>query len=201
MRKFTKVTSHVAPIPIKDVDTDMILPAEFLTRIERTGFGAGLFVRLRKNDPAFFLNEPRFEAAQMLVADSNFGCGSSREHAVWALLDAGIRVIIAPSFADIFSSNSAKNGLLLITLESALVRSLLEKCMKEHLELQVDLATQQVCGAEGECWEFTYDQFRKHCLLEGVDDLGYLRSRQALIEQRKAVQRTEWFYTVGVPNR
>jgi 3-isopropylmalate/(R)-2-methylmalate dehydratase small subunit len=201
MRTFTTVSSIAAPIPIKDVDTDMILPAEFLTRIERTGFGDGLFVRLRSNNPAFYLNQSRFDGAQILVADSNFGCGSSREHAVWALRDAGVRVIIAPSFADIFSSNSAKNGLLLITLEGAVVHTLLERCNSEDVNLHVDLSSQQVSDTTGRCWDFVYDQFRKHCLLEGVDDLGYLRSRQALIEQRKAAQQDEWFYRVGVPNR
>jgi 3-isopropylmalate/(R)-2-methylmalate dehydratase small subunit len=186
MRAFKLVTSIAAPIAIKDVDTDMIIPAQYLTSISREGFGEGLFVRLRQSRPDFYQNQPRLAAAQIIVADSNFGCGSSREHAVWALLDAGVRVVIAPSFADIFAGNSAKNGLLLVTLPQSDVHGLLAKAQSEDLTLSVDLELQQVREVRGSAvWSFEYDQFRKHCLLNGLDDLDYLRSRSAVINQKR----------------
>lgn len=201
MQSFTTVTSIAAPLPIKDVDTDMIIPAQFLTSISRQGFGSHLFMRLKTADPLFFLNQARFQSAQILVADSNFGCGSSREHAVWALLGAGIRVVIAKSFADIFASNSGKNGLLLVTLEAATIESLLAETAQCDLTLSVNLAEQTVSAPDGRSWSFRYDPFLKHCLLHGLDDMEYLRTRLPQIEQKKSTQRKDWFFSVGFPNR
>ena len=201
MEPFTSVTSVAAPIAIKDVDTDMIIPAQYLTSISRDGFGPNLFVRLRTSRPDFYQNQPRFHGTQILVADSNFGCGSSREHAVWALLGAGVRVVIAPSFADIFAGNSAKNGLLLITLPEDVVRQLLADASQRDLKLTVDLAAQSVTSDDGRTWSFTYDPFRKQCLLHGLDDLDYLRSRLDQITAKKSELRESWFYTTLTPNR
>ncbi len=201
MQPFTRVTSLAAPIPIKDVDTDMIIPAQYLTSISREGFGPHLFVRLRAAQPDFYQNQARFSSCKILIADANFGCGSSREHAVWALLGSGIRVVIAPSFADIFSGNSAKNGLLLITLSDQDVRSLLTEASERDLHLTVDLVEQKVVAEDGRSWSFNYDQFRKHCLLNGLDDLDYLRSRLELIRAKKNELQTNWFYSTLVPNR
>lgn len=201
MQPFTSLTSQAAPVPLKDVDTDMIIPAQFLTSISREGFGANLFVRLKASDPEFFLNQERFRTAQIIIADSNFGCGSSREHAVWALLGAGIRVVIAKSFADIFSSNSAKNGLLLITLDTDTVDSLLRESATGTLHLTIDLAQQWVATQDGRSWSFTYDPFLKHCLLNGLDDMEYLRSRLPQIEEAKRKQEAYRFFSVGSPNR
>lgn len=201
MQPFTPVSSIAAPVAIKDVDTDMIIPAQYLTSISREGFGPNLFVRLRTSRPDFYQNQPRFEGTQILVADSNFGCGSSREHAVWALLGAGVRVVIAPSFADIFAGNSAKNGLLLVILPEDVVRQLLAESSERDLKLTVDLKAQSVVSDDGRVWSFAYDPFRKHCLLHGLDDLDYLRSRQDLITAKKNELRQNWFYSTLTPNR
>jgi 3-isopropylmalate/(R)-2-methylmalate dehydratase small subunit len=179
----------------------MIIPAQFLTSISRDGFGQNLFARLRTTDPQLFINQARFSGAEILIADSNFGCGSSREHAVWALLGAGIKVVIAKSFADIFTSNSGKNGLLLVTLEEAVVDSLLAESARDSLTLSVDLAAQSVTSDDQRSWSFSYDPFLKHCLLNGLDDMDYLRSRLAQIEELKAKQSSNYFFSVGSPNR
>lgn len=201
MQAFTTVTSIAAPLPIKDVDTDMIIPAQFLTSITREGFGSNLFMRLKAADPEFFLNQERFRGGQILVADSNFGCGSSREHAVWAILGAGIRVVIAKSFADIFASNSGKNGLLLVTLDSPTIDTMLEEAARANLTLSVDLEKQSVACSDGRRWNFAYDPFLRHCMLNGLDDMEYLRTRLPQIEQTKAKQRENWFFSAGTPNR
>ncbi len=201
MEAFETVTSIAAPLPIKDVDTDMIIPAQFLTSIAREGFGSNLFLRLRATDPLFFLNQERFQNAHILVADSNFGCGSSREHAVWALRGAGIRVVLAKSFADIFASNSGKNGLLLVTLAASTIDTLLEEAGRGNLSLSVNLVKQSVECSDGRSWSFSYDPFLKHCMLNGLDEMEYLRSRLPQIEETKAKQRESWFFSVGTPNR
>lgn len=201
MQAFTSITSGAAPLPLKDVDTDMIIPAQFLTSISREGFGEHLFSRLRTTMPSLYINHERYSQAQILVADANFGCGSSREHAVWALLGAGIRVVVAPSFADIFSSNSAKNGLLLVSLEHTVVHALLKESAEDGLQLTVDLHAQSVSAADGRAWFFDYDQFRKHCLLQGLDDMDYLRSHQSSIASKKAELERSSFFRVGTPNR
>lgn len=182
MEKVKTVTSRVIPLPMKDVDTDLIIPAQFLTSISRQGFGQHLFKRLRESDVNFPFNNPEYTGAQILVTDSNFGCGSSREHAVWALYDAGIRVIVAKSFADIFFNNSAKNGLLLVTLPDETVDSILNHAQTEDYTLTVDLENQQVRLPDNSAVEFSYDPFRKHCLLNGHDDIDYILSHRAVIE-------------------
>lgn len=201
MEPFSTVTSIAAPVAIKDVDTDMIIPAQYLTSISRDGFGENLFVRLRATYPDFYMNREEFRSARILVSDSNFGCGSSREHAVWALLGAGIRVVIAPSFADIFTSNSGKNGLLLVALEPDVVRALLERSAGGDLELTVSLEEQVVSTHDGERWSFSYDPFLRYCLMNGLDDMDYLRSRIEAIQSKKEEQAAHHYFSVGTPNR
>jgi len=201
MQPFTNVTSLVAPVAIKDVDTDMIIPANFLTSISRAGFGAHVFSRLKASYPTFYLNQPRYNGAQILVADSNFGCGSSREHAVWALTDSGIKVIIGKSFADIFSNNSGKNGLLLVTLPAEVVNTLLTEATDGTLTLTVDLEKQSVNASDGRSWHFEYDPFLKHCLLNGLDELEYLRSQLPAITEKKDLQRETTFFDSRHPHR
>jgi len=164
------------PLPYKDVDTDLIYPAQFLTSISRQGCGKNLFYQLKKKDPAFPFNNEKYKNAQILVADYNFGCGSSREHAVWAIYDAGIRVVIAKSFADIFYSNAAKNGLLLVTLPDNIVDNILRDAQSNDVRLTVDLEEQKVTLPDGSSVSFPYDSFSKHCLLNGLDDIQYLQS-------------------------
>jgi 3-isopropylmalate/(R)-2-methylmalate dehydratase small subunit len=201
MEPFSTVTSIAAPVAIKDVDTDMIIPAQYLTSISRDGFGENLFVRLRATYPDFYMNREEFRSARILVSDSNFGCGSSREHAVWALLGGGIRVVIAPSFADIFTSNSGKNGLLLVALEPEVVRGLLERSAGGDLELTVSLEEQVVSTRDGERWSFSYDPFLRYCLMNGLDDMDYLRSRIGAIQSKKEEQAAHHYFSVGTPNR
>jgi 3-isopropylmalate/(R)-2-methylmalate dehydratase small subunit len=180
MQPFKQVKSKIIPLPIKDVDTDMIIPAQFLTSISRDGYGENLFRRLRDNDPDFPFNQQRYKGAEILVGDDNFGCGSSREHAVWALQGAGIKAVIAKSFADIFAGNSAKNGLLLVVLPENVVNQLLDqsKCGDSTVEstVEIDLEKQVVTTADGNQYSFSYDPFRKHCLLNGLDDIDYILS-------------------------
>lgn len=194
MEKFTKLKSKIVPLPLKDVDTDMIIPAQFLTSISREGFGENLFRRLRDQDPNFCLNQERYKGARILVADENFACGSSREHAVWALTGAGFKVVIAKSFADIFFSNSAKNGLLLIELPADVVDSLLAQAQASDVELEVDLEGQKVRLKDGSEHHFNYDAFRKHCLLNGLEDLDYLLSKKNEIETFRGKQEEIRFY-------
>jgi 3-isopropylmalate/(R)-2-methylmalate dehydratase small subunit len=201
MQAFSSITSIAAPLPVKDVDTDMIIPAQHLTSISREGFGAHLFERLRTTVPSLYINQPRYAEAKILIADANFGCGSSREHAVWALMDGGIRVVIAPSFADIFTSNSSKNGLLLVTLEPSVTRAIMTEATEGELSLTVDLQSQSVTAPGGRVWPFEYDQFRKHCLLRGLDDLEYLRSHLPTISAKKAELEPYSFFRAGTPNR
>ncbi len=187
MKKFTVFTGVVAPLDRANVDTDAIIPKQFLKSINRTGFGPYLFDEWRYLDqgepgmdcsnrprnPDFVLNDPRYQDAKVLLARDNFGCGSSREHAPWALEDFGFRVIIAPSYADIFFSNCFKNGLLPIVLKEELIDELFQKAMQsEVLNLTVDLPSQELRSEDGDVIPFQVDPFRKHCLLEGLDDIG-----------------------------
>lgn len=183
MDKFISITSKVVPLPMADVDTDLIIPAQFLTSISRDGYGQNLFRRLRDNDPNFPFNQERFKNAEILVASNNFGCGSSREHAVWALTGAGIKVVIAPSFADIFSSNSAKNGLVLVTLPEAQVDRLIAEAQAGEFQVTISLEEQTVTLPSGEKFEFQFDQFRKHCILNGLDDIDYIMSFKEKVEE------------------
>src|SRR5271156_516289 len=154
MEKFTTVTSTVTPLPMKDVDTDLIIPAQFLTSISREGYGINLFKRLKETDPNFPLNQEKYKGSQILLADSNFGCGSSREHAVWALAGAGFKVVIGKSFADIFSGNSGKNALLLVVLTDDQVDKMLERAKEETYSVSVNLADQKVTLPSGEEYSF-----------------------------------------------
>jgi 3-isopropylmalate/(R)-2-methylmalate dehydratase small subunit len=170
------------------VDTDMIIPADFLKGTGVGGFGEHVFSRLREGDPEFVLNNSAYDTAEILVAESNFGCGSSREHAVWALLEAGIHVVIAPSFSDIFFNNSAKNGLLLVKLPTEVVNQLLSHASEQQTHLIVDLENQKVKHEHLGHWEFDYDPFHKHCLLNGQDQLDYLYSRMDAIDKYNEVK-------------
>ncbi|HSY72644.1 MAG TPA: 3-isopropylmalate dehydratase small subunit [Alloacidobacterium sp.] len=181
MQSFRAVTSVVTPLHHANVDTDQIIPKQFLKRIERTGYGEFLFFDWRK-DPDFEMNKPRYQGSQILVAAKNFGCGSSREHAAWALFDYGFRCVIAPSFADIFHSNAGKNGILLVTLPEKDVDHLLGAASKiEGYQLSVSLEDETIHDQHGFEAKFSIDPFRRYCLLEGLDDIGLtLRHAAAL---------------------
>ncbi|MEO1767556.1 3-isopropylmalate dehydratase small subunit [Thiobacter aerophilum] len=187
MEPFVRLNGLVAPLDRANVDTDAIIPKQFLKSIKRTGFGPNLFDEWRYLDhgepgmdnskrplnPDFVLNQPRYQGAQILLARENFGCGSSREHAPWALLDYGFRAIIAPSFADIFYNNCFKNGLLPITLDAAVVDQLFRETeAQEGYRLDIDLLAQTVTTPSGQRFRFEVDEFRKYCLLNGLDDIG-----------------------------
>src|SRR6202050_4963272 len=172
MEKFRTLTSKVMPLDRVNVDTDQIIPKQFLKRIERTGYEDFLFFDWRK-DPGFELNNPRDKGARILVAGKNFGCGSSREHAAWALHNYGFRCVIAPSFADIFHSNAGKNGILLITLPEEQVKHLLHKAKhNDGYKLSVSLEDDTITDSDGWTTGFAIDPFRRYCLLEGLDDIG-----------------------------
>jgi 3-isopropylmalate/(R)-2-methylmalate dehydratase small subunit len=181
MQPFRTLTSVATPLDRVNVDTDQIIPKQFLKRIERTGYGEFLFFDWRK-DPAFEINQPRYKGSQILVAAKNFGCGSSREHAAWALSDFGFRCVIAPSFADIFHSNAGKNGILLVTLPEDEVQTLLDRAAKtEGYKLNVSLEDETLSDDQGFSAKFSIDPFRRDCLLEGLDDIGLtLRHAAAL---------------------
>ena len=178
MEKFTTLTGIAAPLPIVNVDTDMIIPKQHLKTIERTGLGRGLFDEMRYDDaghenPDFVLNKPQYRDAEVLIAGENFGCGSSREHAPWAIRDFGIRCVIAPSFADIFHNNCFKNGILPIALPRDQVDVLMQDAEKgANARMTVDLEAQTVTTSDGETFHFEVDAFKKHCLLEGLDDIA-----------------------------
>ncbi|MFZ8894792.1 MAG: 3-isopropylmalate dehydratase small subunit [bacterium] len=191
MQPFQTLTATAAKLDQVNVDTDQIIPKQFLKKIERTGFGIHLFHDWRfiddagqKLNPDFILNQPRYQGAQILVAGDNFGCGSSREHAPWALLDYGFRSIIAPSFADIFYNNCAKNGILLVALPEASVQQLFTE-IEENVgcELTVDLPNQKVQSPKGLEFSFEIDPFVKHRLLNGLDDIGWTLQFQSEIEK------------------
>lgn len=184
MKKFTTLTSKAIALPIKDIDTDLIIPAQFLTRVSDAGYGDCLFRRLRDSDPNFPLNQPRYQGAEILVADDNFGCGSSREHAVWALRDGGFKVVIAKSFADIFAGNAANNGLLLIKLAPEVMDQMINSIIisKGTPEITVDLGN-QVVSYQGENFSFDYDPFRKHCLINGLETIDYLDAERELVTE------------------
>ncbi|WP_421708202.1 3-isopropylmalate dehydratase small subunit [Algihabitans sp.] len=201
MEKFTKLTAVAAPLPLTNVDTDMIIPARFLKTIKRTGLSEGLFYALRHDGNGkpvdFVLDRPAYKTAQILVAGANFGCGSSREHAPWALLDAGIRCVIAPSFADIFFNNCFKNGILPIVLPQEDVDKLMDDAERgANAVLTVDLENQTIQGPDGGSIAFEVDAFRKHCLLNGLDDIGLTLEKAPKIdgfeEQQKIGQ--PWLY-------
>lgn len=194
MQPFQTLTATAAKLDQVNVDTDQIIPKQFLKKIERTGFGIHLFHDWRfiddagqKLNPDFILNQPRYQGAQILVAGDNFGCGSSREHAPWALLDYGFRSIIAPSFADIFYNNCAKNGILLVAIPEASVQQLFTE-IEDNVgcELTVDLPNQKVQSPKGLAFSFEIDPFVKHRLLNGLDDIGWTLQFQSAIEKFEA---------------
>jgi 3-isopropylmalate/(R)-2-methylmalate dehydratase small subunit len=196
MKAFNKHTGLVAPLDRANVDTDQIIPKQFLKRIERTGFGQFVFYDWRylpdgKPDPTFVLNEPRYEGASILVTDKNFGCGSSREHAPWALGEYGFRVIIAPSFADIFANNCFKNGMLPITLEASQVREIISRAQQqEGYELTVDLERQTIEDSNDLSISFVVSDFQRYCLMEGLDDIGLTLRHEDAISAYEASRRS-----------
>lgn len=182
MNPVKTLTSKIISIPWKDIDTDMIIPAQYLTSISDKGYGSFLFKRYRESDPNFILNRVQGTDHQILIADDNFGCGSSREHAVWALYGFGIRVILAPSFSDIFLNNSYKNGLLPIVITQEILKILTDLVAKnKDQKLTIDLKNQKIIFNHSDHFNFEINPFRKKCLIDGLDDLGYLRDHQALI--------------------
>ena len=199
MQSFRNLTSLAMPLDRTNVDTDQIIPKQFLKRIERTGYGDFLFFDWRQTPegepvPDFVLNDPRFQGAQILIAGKNFGCGSSREHAAWALSDFGFRCVIAPTFADIFFSNAGKNGILLVKLSEEQVAELLLKAQTiPEYELNISLEDQTVTDGEGFSAKFDVDPFRRYCLLEGLDDIGLtLRHADALDKFEKQHDEASW---------
>ena len=200
MEKFTKLTGIAAPLPLINVDTDMIIPKQFLKTIQRSGLGKNLFDEMRYDRagneiPDFVLNRPAYRSAQILVAGENFGCGSSREHAPWALLDFGIRCVIAPSFADIFYNNCFKNGILPIVLPQEQVDLLMDDAERgSNAVVSVDLETMTISGPDGGSIPFELDAFRRHCLLNGLDDIGLTMERAEVIDDFESgyARRTPW---------
>jgi 3-isopropylmalate/(R)-2-methylmalate dehydratase small subunit len=192
MKPFRVHKGLVAPLDRHNVDTDQIIPKQFLKRIERTGFGEFLFYDWRrsqdgKKDPAFVLDQRRYRGASILVAGKNFGCGSSREHAVWALADFGFRAVVAPSFADIFANNTLKNGFLPVVLPEEKVREIMKKAQEQNgYQLTIDLEQQRVHDQRGLSANFQIDAFSRHCLLEGLDDIGLSRQHEAEIAAYEA---------------
>ena len=200
MDKFTTLTGIAAPLPLINVDTDMIIPKQFLKTIQRSGLGKNLFDEMRyatdgAEIPDFVLNKPAYRNAQILVGGDNFGCCSSREHAPWALLDFGIRCVIAPAFADIFYNNCFKNGILPIVLPQEIVDQLMDDAQNgANATLTVDLENQIITRPDGQTVAFDVDAFRKHCLLNGLDDIGLTMEKAAAIEtfETKAAQDRPW---------
>ena len=200
MDKFTTLTGIAAPLPMMNVDTDMIIPKQFLKTIRREGLGVNLFAEMRYDDrgnevPDFVLNKPAYREAQILVAGDNFGCGSSREHAPWALLDFGIRCVIAPGYADIFFNNCFKNGILPVVLPQEDVDMLMTEAEKgANARITVDLEAQTVTGPDGTTVKFEIDPFRKHCLLNGLDDIGLTLQKSTAIDafEAQAAQTRPW---------
>jgi 3-isopropylmalate/(R)-2-methylmalate dehydratase small subunit len=188
MDKFDKLSGIAAPLPLINIDTDMIIPKQFLKTIKRSGLGVNLFDEMRYDDdrneiPTFVLNKPQYRDAEILVAGDNFGCGSSREHAPWAIKDFGIRCVIAPSYADIFYSNCFKNGILPIALPQEQVDVLMKDAEKgSNARIEVDLEAQTITSSDGEVFNFEVDSFKKHCLMNGLDDIGLTFEKAASIE-------------------
>ncbi|MFL5323681.1 MAG: 3-isopropylmalate dehydratase small subunit [Microvirga sp.] len=197
MQPFTKLTAIAAPLPMMNVDTDKIIPAKWLKTIQRTGLGGALFESMRyledgSEHPEFILNREPWRNAQILIAGDNFGCGSSREHAPWALLDFGIRCVIAPSFADIFYNNCFKNGILPIKVSPEDIEKLFDDAERgANATLTIDLENQEIRGPDGGVVRFEIDAFRKHCLLNGLDDIGLTMEKAPAIEayEKKIAER------------
>src|SRR6201996_7677203 len=197
MDKFTTLTGVAAPMKLRNIDTDMIIPKQYLKTIARTGLGVGLFSEMRykedgSENPDFVLNKPAYRHAQILVAEDNFGCGSSREHAPWALLDFGIRCVISTSFADIFYNNCFKNGILPIVVKPEELAKLMDDAERgANATLSVDLEKQEIRGPDGGLIHFDIDPFRKHCLLNGLDDIGLSLQKAHPIDRFEAKAKNE----------
>lgn len=202
MRAFTTLTGLVAPLDRVNVDTDQIIPKQFLKTIKRTGLREGLFYDWRRKadgsqDPGFFLNQPRYREAVILLTRDNFGCGSSREHAPWALLDQGFRCVIAPSFADIFYNNCFQNGILPVILKADEVDGLMQAALTTpEYRLTVDLEAQRVSAPSGAMYRFEIDPFRKDCLVRGLDSIGLTLQHEAAIRAYETARKTEtpWLF-------
>jgi 3-isopropylmalate/(R)-2-methylmalate dehydratase small subunit len=188
MDKFTTLTGVAAPLPITNIDTDMIIPKQYLKTIARTGLGKGLFSEMRFNEdgsenPDFVLNKPAYRNAQIVVAEDNFGCGSSREHAPWALLDFGIKCVISTSFADIFYNNCFQNGILPAKVSAEDLKKLMDDASRgSNATLSIDLEKQEIRGPDGGVVKFEIDEFRKHCLLNGLDSIGLTMVKEPKIK-------------------
>ena len=200
MDKFTTLTGIAAPYPVINIDTDMIIPKDYLKTIKRTGLGVGLFAEARYKDdgsenPDFVLNKPAYRKSQILVAGDNFGCGSSREHAPWALLDFGIRSVISTSFADIFYNNCFKNGILPIVVSPEDLEKLMDDASRgSNATVTVDLEAQEIHGPDGGTIKFDIDAFKKHCLLNGLDDIGLTLAKSGEIDtyEKKTANSRPW---------
>jgi len=200
MEKFKKLTGIAAPMPLVNIDTDMIIPKVFLKTIKRSGLGVNLFDEMRYDRdgneiPDFVLNKPQYRKAEILVAGDNFGCGSSREHAPWALQDFGIKAVISTSFADIFFNNCFKNGILPIVLPPEQVEVLMKDAEKgANARMTVDLEAQEITTSDGQVFTFEVDAFKKHCLLNGLDDIGLTMEKSAAIDsfEAQAAQSRPW---------
>jgi 3-isopropylmalate/(R)-2-methylmalate dehydratase small subunit len=200
MEKFTKLTGIAAPMPLVNIDTDMIIPKQFLKTIKRSGLGVNLFDEMRytldgKEIPEFVLNQPAYRSAEIIIAGDNFGCGSSREHAPWALLDFGIRCVISTSFADIFYNNCFKNGILPIVMPKDVVDTLMADAQKgANARITVDLEAQTVTTSDGQVFPFEVDAFRKHCMMNGLDDIGLTLEKAASIDayEKKTATLRPW---------
>ncbi len=200
MEKFEILVARAAPLGLINIDTDMIIPKQFLKTIKRTGLGKNLFHEMRydlqnKEISDFVLNKPAYKNAKILVAKDNFGCGSSREHAPWALLDFGIKCIIAPSFADIFFNNCFKNGILPVILDEKSVDELLNLASDENNQFKIDLIKQEI-AVDSKIYKFEIDNFKKHCLIEGLDDIGLTLAKEQKISEFEKRNRQDlpWLY-------
>lgn len=188
MEKFSRLTGVAAPLPVVNIDTDMIIPKDYLKTIKRTGLGKGLFAEARYNEdgsenPEFVLNQPAWRNASILIAGDNFGCGSSREHAPWALLDFGIRCVISTSFADIFYNNCFKNGILPIVVSQEDLDKLMDDARRgANATVSIDLEEQEIRGPDGGVITFDIDAFKKHCMLNGLDDIGLTLEKASAID-------------------
>ncbi len=200
MEKFEKLSGVAAPMPLVNIDTDMIIPKVFLKTIKRSGLGVNLFDEMRydrdgKEKPDFVLNKPQYRDAKILVAGDNFGCGSSREHAPWAIADFGIKCVISTSFADIFYNNCFKNGILPLVLPEDAVDTLMKDAEKgANSIIEVDLENQTIVSSDGEIFRFEVDPFKKHCLLNGLDDIGLTMEKEDHIAayESKTSQQFPW---------
>ena len=203
MEKFTKLTGTAAPLPMMNVDTDQIIPKQFLRTIKRTGLAEGLFYDLRFDEAGqpktgFVLDQPAYKDTKILVTGENFGCGSSREHAPWAILDAGIRCVIAPSFGDIFYNNCFKNGILPIQLPREQVELLMDDASRgANAVVSIDLEKQEITGPDGGTIHFEIDAFRKHCLLNGLDDIGQTLNKAPRIDDYEAKRKHQQPWLAG----